>query len=326
MALDNAEFISQLSITDPPGTDAVAEGDDHIRTVKRATQQSFPNVDAAVPQTAAQMGQMAIKNEANVFTQTNSFTVKQDLVDRNKLTASATNFPGFRYHDLVDDLHWEVYADVRIDQGWAMDRYEPPGTFIDTPFKINRASGSMTLTKDPIFENTIHRIRALADVAVGINLQLGLLNAWAISLRNVAEGNNFQLRRFNVSGGILDIPFEVNFSDGSIVQKTTSINHANILKIHNDNFHLRRSATPSPTARVGHSLRREDNTKMWEIYADNSDDFHMNQRRTVGGTAVGTSIKILFASGHIVMAQLPSTQPATSRTLWISGGFIAITA
>ena len=79
MSLDNAQFISELSITDPPGTDAVAEGDDHIRTTKRATQQSFPNVDAAVPQTAAQMGQMAIKNEVNTFTQDQFITRALDV-------------------------------------------------------------------------------------------------------------------------------------------------------------------------------------------------------------------------------------------------------
>ena len=73
MPLDNAQFISELSVDDPPGTDNLNEGDDHIRTTKRATQQSFPNVDAAVPQTAAQMAQMAIKNEANLFTQINTF-------------------------------------------------------------------------------------------------------------------------------------------------------------------------------------------------------------------------------------------------------------
>jgi len=77
MALDNAEFISELSIVDPPGTDPLNQGDDHIRTVKRATQQSFPNVNAAVPQTAAQMAQMAIKNEANTFTLTNTFQASQ---------------------------------------------------------------------------------------------------------------------------------------------------------------------------------------------------------------------------------------------------------
>jgi hypothetical protein len=83
MALDSADFISELSITDPTGTDPINQGDDHIRTVKRATQQSFPNVDAAVPQTAAQMAQMAIKNEANTFTQINTFnqnTIFNDVV------------------------------------------------------------------------------------------------------------------------------------------------------------------------------------------------------------------------------------------------------
>ena len=67
MALDNAQFISELSITDPPGSDEVSEGDDQIRTVKRATQQSFPNVDAQVTLTAAQLNDVALKSVANVF-------------------------------------------------------------------------------------------------------------------------------------------------------------------------------------------------------------------------------------------------------------------
>ncbi len=73
MALDNAQFIAELSPTDPPGTDPLNQGDDHIRTVKLAVQQSFPNVGSAVPQTGVQMAQMAIKNEANIFTQLNTF-------------------------------------------------------------------------------------------------------------------------------------------------------------------------------------------------------------------------------------------------------------
>ena len=48
MALDNANYIDELSITDPTATDPVSEGDDQIRTVKRAVKQSFPSVDIAV--------------------------------------------------------------------------------------------------------------------------------------------------------------------------------------------------------------------------------------------------------------------------------------
>jgi hypothetical protein len=68
MALDNAQFIAELSITDPPGSDPLSQGDDQIRTIKRATQQSFPNIDKAVTLTADQMNLAAIKNEENEFT------------------------------------------------------------------------------------------------------------------------------------------------------------------------------------------------------------------------------------------------------------------
>ena len=58
MATDDAQFISELIISgpgSPQGTEDISEGDDQIRTCKRATQQSFPNVDAAVTATAAEM-------------------------------------------------------------------------------------------------------------------------------------------------------------------------------------------------------------------------------------------------------------------------------
>ena len=48
MALDNANYIDELSITDPTASDLVSQGDDQIRTVKRAVKQSFPSVDIAV--------------------------------------------------------------------------------------------------------------------------------------------------------------------------------------------------------------------------------------------------------------------------------------
>ena len=48
MALDSANYIDELSITDPTSSDLVSQGDDQIRTVKRAVKQSFPSVDIAV--------------------------------------------------------------------------------------------------------------------------------------------------------------------------------------------------------------------------------------------------------------------------------------
>jgi len=49
MSLENATYISQLSKEDPPGTDLVSQGDDHIRLIKKVLQKSFPvTIEAAL--------------------------------------------------------------------------------------------------------------------------------------------------------------------------------------------------------------------------------------------------------------------------------------
>ena len=42
MALESANFISELQKSDPKGTDLVSEGDDHLRLIKKTLQNSFP--------------------------------------------------------------------------------------------------------------------------------------------------------------------------------------------------------------------------------------------------------------------------------------------
>jgi hypothetical protein len=48
MSLENASFISGLVIANPPGTDAISEGDNHIRLIKTVLKASLPNADAAI--------------------------------------------------------------------------------------------------------------------------------------------------------------------------------------------------------------------------------------------------------------------------------------
>ena len=55
MGLENAQFISELVVTNPLGTDPKAQGDDHLRVIKQAVQQSFPNVDASVDATPTEL-------------------------------------------------------------------------------------------------------------------------------------------------------------------------------------------------------------------------------------------------------------------------------
>lgn len=55
MALETGDFINDLVITNPLGTDPKSKGDDHIRLLKKTVQQSFPNIDAEVDLTSAQL-------------------------------------------------------------------------------------------------------------------------------------------------------------------------------------------------------------------------------------------------------------------------------
>jgi len=48
MALETGDYIADLVRGNPTGTDSKAQGDDHLRLVKKVLQQSFPNVTAPV--------------------------------------------------------------------------------------------------------------------------------------------------------------------------------------------------------------------------------------------------------------------------------------
>jgi hypothetical protein len=48
MALESANYIDELVITNPTATDPVSQGDDQLRLIKKVVKQSFPSVDIAV--------------------------------------------------------------------------------------------------------------------------------------------------------------------------------------------------------------------------------------------------------------------------------------
>jgi len=69
MALEAANYISQLVPTNPPGTDQAATTDDHLRVIKRAVYQTFPNLNGVVNCTPAQLnGLTGLGNNLIVFT------------------------------------------------------------------------------------------------------------------------------------------------------------------------------------------------------------------------------------------------------------------
>ena len=56
MAVENVTYIDSLDPTAPAGGDSISEGDDHIRNIKRAIKDTFPNVDGPVDLTTAEFG------------------------------------------------------------------------------------------------------------------------------------------------------------------------------------------------------------------------------------------------------------------------------
>ena len=106
MALDNAQFMSELSITDPPGTDPLSEGDDQIRTAKRTQLQSFPGVDKAVTTTADELNDLAILGDINVFRNRNEFQGQLTSADG---LASA---PGYSFTNNANMGMFRKSADV----------------------------------------------------------------------------------------------------------------------------------------------------------------------------------------------------------------------
>ena len=55
MALESVDHIDDLNAANPLGTDPRSRGDDHIRNIKKALKADFPNIDAAVTPTPAEL-------------------------------------------------------------------------------------------------------------------------------------------------------------------------------------------------------------------------------------------------------------------------------
>ena len=146
MALDGANFISELSITDPPGSDPLSQGDEQIRTIKRATFNSLPLLDKAVNITADQMNLMAIKNEVNVFTVSGQqFT---NLNDFKK--SSDTQVAGVQFLDFGGFGRWSLFiATLASSEDLTLQRRDGAGAVIDVPWSVGLADGVMDFLNVP---------------------------------------------------------------------------------------------------------------------------------------------------------------------------------
>lgn len=66
MALETGDYITDLVITNPPGSDSKTTSDDHHRIIKKCVQQTFPNMNAAVTVTPNDLNKLSGFNALTV--------------------------------------------------------------------------------------------------------------------------------------------------------------------------------------------------------------------------------------------------------------------
>jgi len=59
MSLEAATYVNQLVVSNPDGADPKGQGDDHLRLIKNTLKNTFPNLNAAVTVTPAEMNSLA---------------------------------------------------------------------------------------------------------------------------------------------------------------------------------------------------------------------------------------------------------------------------
>ena len=203
MALDAAEFISELDIASPPGTDPLNQGDDQIRTTKRATQQSFPLIAGAVSITHDQMNQMAIKNEVNVFTQ------RQDLFENHlRFDQGATN-RGLQWR-ISPDIQWII--DNRASGSLLRFRRHNAGVIVDDPITVSNSTGQIEFLHTLTFDD-------LDDSRPKVTWRTNSLDRWSLGSVGL-DSLSWSLSRFDDLGAFLDTPWKVDRAEG----KTAFVN------------------------------------------------------------------------------------------------------
>ena len=154
MALDNAQFMSELSITDPPGTDPLSEGDDQIRTSKRTQLQSFPGVDKAVTTTADQLNDVALQSEANTFVATQIFTGSvevQDLNFRFRSTFQTQSTGPIFIDESGINQRWSIFRENTNTSGdFLFQRFSVAGALQNTVLRMTEATGVMLASSGTI--------------------------------------------------------------------------------------------------------------------------------------------------------------------------------
>ncbi len=306
MALDNAQFISELSITDPPGTDPLSEGDDQIRTSKRAVFQSFPFVDAQVNLTAAQLNDAALKGAVQTISGVWTFTAI------NTFSANQTF--------LTDIFARGIFADQGSAAGpsYSFQQDAAAGMYLSSIGVIGFGTINterVTIDAEGIhlksFNNTITK-NTPTDIAGFTYVDGSGFPRWLLAQSTAANTERFTLQRRDAAGIVIDSPWEVLSTDG----------HVQML-----NANMIRNPDTVPTSIA---WKTAGTVTRWSLGFEATGGFNPNSLTFTAFNSSGVFQNNPFrlgVNGTLFMEALPVVNPGVAGQLWrnpVSPGFVAI--
>ena len=170
MALESTTYIDGLVATNPAGTDARSQGDDHIRMVKSAVKATFPNITGAVT---------ATHTELNLIDGVTATTAELNKMDGVTATTAELNY--------VDGVTSNVQTQLNTKAPLASP------TFTGNPIVPTQASGNNTT-----------RAASTAFVEDAVN-GLGTSSALTTHAALRSSSTVYGHPKIHVSGGVLYI-------------------------------------------------------------------------------------------------------------------------
>jgi len=234
MALESATYISGLVSANPPGTDAISQGDDHIRLIKSVLKSTLPNADEAIngvhtgtsepsPNTAGQLwfdtsatdGVLKVRNKGD-----SAF----DAVVTGKVLAVAHNYRS-GYTDIssatmtdsglslaytklsaTSTLYVDVATEARLSSSWVSGNTQTG--FIRLVYATSTTTGISPSTDD----NAAYVKENGMEVGSG-TIQLG----WGVPYMWKITGLAVAAYTFKLQGKVSNQPDgSIEFNDGTI--------------------------------------------------------------------------------------------------------------
>lgn len=242
MPLETASNIYQLVPTNPPDTDLVQQGDDHIRLIKNVIQQTWPSITGpGLPTStgsanahivthvygpAAYSAGQIVTFKAG-FTNTGPTTINVNgggpvtLALGGAALAANALVAGNVYTMIYDPA---LTAFSIIASSGTLGLYLPLiGGTLTGNLAISAASGNSALNLSPVSGSVnINMIKSASGMFNQVVAYTGALIRWVVAIGNTSAesgsdvGSDFTISRYHDAGTFIDNPFTITRSTGAV--------------------------------------------------------------------------------------------------------------